>query len=193
MPNDVKIIHSSFWSNVFKKKIEHSDLLEILREMPPFAELRNQTLNELVKTMHQRQYVAGEYIFYQNDPGIGLYIVTDGTVQIELKDRQGNIIQLAEFSKGDFFGELALLDGERRTASAKAISDTRVSVLFKPELDTIIDKSPREGVAILSGITKIINTRLLELNEEYLLLYNSYQRLKESNNGTLAKEHSRSD
>lgn len=193
MPTDEKIIHSSFWANVFKKKIGHSDLLEILREMPPFADLKVQTLNELIQTMHQRQYVAGEYIFFQNDPGIGVYLITEGEVQIEFKTGSGKIAQLAEFSKGDFFGELALLDGERRTASAKAKMDTKVSVIFKPELDAIMEKNPREGIAILRGLIKIINTRLHDLNEEHLRLYDIFQNMKESPDGTADKEHSRSD
>ncbi len=168
-----KAIHSSFWSNVFKKAPIKSELFEALKEMPPFAGLKTGQLNEIISLIHSRSYIAGEYIFHQNDPGIGLYIIDSGEVQIEYTSPMGNKIVLANFKKGDFFGELALLDGERRSASAIALTDCRISVLFKPDLDSFIVKNPKEGLAILSGIAKIIVTRLRNLNNEYFSLYES--------------------
>ncbi len=183
MQNDVKIIHSSFWANVFNKKMDHSDLIDLLSEMPPFAELKPQIMNEVVQTMHQRQFVAGEYVFYQNDPGIGLYIVSEGEIAVEVSNGHNKVLQLASFTKGDFFGELALLDGEKRSASARAITDSKLSVLFKPDLDDIIRKHPKDGITILLGFTKIINTRLRDLNQEYFQLYDENQKLKELTHG----------
>ncbi len=183
MGNDLnQNIHSSFWSNVFKKNLHRSDLIDILSEIPPFADLLPRTAQELFASMHQRQFIAGEYIFLQDDPGLGLYIITAGEVQIEINDNTGKKLIIAEFGKGDFFGELALLDGENRSASAKAKTDAKVSVLFKPDLDNIIKRHPKDGVNILSRFTKIIITRLRNLNQEYFQLYNENLNLKEIQN-----------
>jgi CRP-like cAMP-binding protein len=80
---------------------------------------------------------------------------------------------LATFSKGDFFGELALVDGEKRSASAIAKTECKVSVIFKPDLDEFIEKYPRKGIKILTGISSMIALRLRKLNEDYFdLQYN---------------------
>ncbi|MCH7774787.1 MAG: cyclic nucleotide-binding domain-containing protein, partial [Bacteroidetes bacterium] len=117
-----------------------------------------------------RSYLTGEYIFYQGDPGIGLYVIREGKVRIIRSDEEGNEIELAIFSKGDFFGELAMVDGEKRSASAVAKTDVRAAVIFKPDLDEFIEKYPKKGINILYGISKIIATRLRLLNEDFFSL-----------------------
>jgi CRP-like cAMP-binding protein len=77
---------------------------------------------------------------------------------------------LAYFRKGDIFGESALVDGEKRTASATAKTDVSLSVIFKPELDEFTKRYPKKGIKILQGITAILVTRLRKLNEENILL-----------------------
>jgi len=74
------------------------------------------------------------------------------------------------FHKGDFFGELALVDGEKRSASAIANTDTKLSVIFKPDLDEYIEKYPKKGLKILQGIAEITAIRLRTLNEDYFYL-----------------------
>jgi len=98
---------------------------------------------------------------------IGLYVIREGKVRIIRSDEEGNEIELAIFSKGDFFGELAMIDGEKRSASAVAKSDVRAAVIFKPDLDEFIEKYPKKGINILYGISKIIATRLRLLNEDF--------------------------
>jgi CRP-like cAMP-binding protein len=141
-----------------------------LSSIPLFSSLSNKELKLLSEIIHNRTYVAGEYIFLQGDPGIGLYIVRDGEVEIRRKDINGKEHALANFVKGDFFGELALVDGEKRSASAIALTDCRISVLFKPDLDEFIEKFPRKGIKILQGISVILAERLRKLNEDYFQL-----------------------
>ncbi|MBI2417499.1 MAG: cyclic nucleotide-binding domain-containing protein [Ignavibacteriales bacterium] len=93
-------------------------------------------------------------------------------------------MKLADFKPGDFFGELALVDGETRSATARAKSDCKISVLFKPDFDSLLEKYPREGLQIMQGISKIIITRLRRLNTDYFALYDSYLQLKEQKNGS---------
>jgi CRP-like cAMP-binding protein len=116
--------------------------------------------------------LAGEYIFYQGDPGIGLYLIREGEISISRGDNEKDKITLATFSKGDFFGELAMIDGETRSASAIANTDTRLAVIFKPDLDEFIEKYPKKGIKILEGIAHIVAIRLRALNEEYLTIQN---------------------
>ena len=165
-----KAFRSSFWANIFHQPDEKSDLRISLSSIPLFESFGKRDLSFLLHIIHNRNYLAGEFIFYQGDPGIGLYLIRDGEVQIIREDEAGNQIILATFSKGDFFGELALVDGEKRSASAIAITDVRATVIFKPDLDEFILKYPKKGINILNGISQIVVTRLRTLNEDFFSL-----------------------
>jgi CRP-like cAMP-binding protein len=168
-----KVVHSSFWVNLFNSPTEETDLKNSLKSIPLFKELTKRDLSYLINIIHNRTFVPGEFIFNQGDPGIGLYIIREGEVQIERENENYEKKNLATFSKGDFFGELALVDGEKRSASAIAKTACRVSVIFKPDLDEFIEKYPRKGIKILTGISSIVALRLRKLNEDYFnLQYN---------------------
>ncbi len=167
-----RIVHSSFWTNIFNPPTEKVDLEKSLRAIPIFKSLGKRDITNLTRIIHNRNYLASEYIFYQGDPGIGLYIIREGEVSISRDDDEKYKITLATFSKGDFFGELAMIDGETRSASAIANTDTRLAVIFKPDLDEFIDKYPKKGIKILQGIAHIVAIRLRALNEEYTTLQN---------------------
>lgn len=162
-----KSVHSSFWSNIFNPATEKTDLQKSLQSIPLFESLSKRDLSLLLNIIHRRSYLAGEYIFYQGDPGIGLYVIREGEVKIIRSGDDSAELNLATFTKGDFFGELALVDGERRSASAVAITDVKAAVIFKPDLDEFIEKYPRKGIKILTGIAHIIATRLRSLNEDF--------------------------
>jgi CRP-like cAMP-binding protein len=165
-----EIPKSSFWTNLFKPKAVKSELEEVLLTMPPFQDLSNSHLKEIIKLMHNRLYIANEMIFHQGDPGTGLYLIISGKVVIK-QEEEGNTWELAKLSRGDFFGELALLDNEVRSASSYAIEETQLAVIFKPDLDNYIAKFPKEGAKILRGIAQIIAIRLRNLNQDYFQLY----------------------
>ena len=165
-----KTIHSSFWANIFHTPTESDELVHSLQAIPLFKALSNKDIMTMLGIIHDRNYIAGEYIFYQGDPGIGLYLIREGEVLISRESDKGEKVTLAVFHKGDFFGELALVDGEKRSASAIANTDTKLSVIFKPDLDEYIEKYPKKGLKILQGIAEITAIRLRTLNEDYFYL-----------------------
>ena len=174
MANDKNdIVHSSFWSNIFNYSAEKTDLQMSLLSIPLFKSLSKKDLTSILNILHNRSYLPGEYIFYQGDPGIGLYIVRQGEVKILREFEDGSKTNLATFTKGDFFGELALVDGETRSASAIAETEVKAAVIFKPDLDEFIEKYPKKGIKILNGISHIIATRLRALNNEFFSLQRS--------------------
>jgi len=172
MADENKTVHNSFWANIFNPPTEKVDLEKSLQAIPLFNSLGKRDITNLTRIIHNRNYLAGEYIFYQGDPGIGLYLIREGEVSISSDGNEKDKIALATFSKGDFFGELAMIDGETRSASAIADTDTRLAVIFKPDLDEFIDKYPKKGIKILQGIAHIVAIRLRALNEEYFSLQN---------------------
>ena len=94
-----KSVHSSFWSNIFNPPAEKVDLEKSLQSIPLFASLGKKDLANLINIIHNRNYLAGEYIFYQGDPGIGLYIIREGQVDIERSNEDGQKVKLATFNK----------------------------------------------------------------------------------------------
>lgn len=178
-----KIVHSSFWTNIFNSPTEKAAFEQSLHSIPLFQSLRKRDLDLLMKIIHNRSYVPGEIIFYQGDPGIGLYIIREGEVLIQRDTDSSQKVNLATFSKGDFFGELALVDGEKRSASAISKTDSRISVIFKPDLDEFIERYPKKGIKILNGISSIIAVRLRKLNEDYFALLNKTIMSDEVKNG----------
>lgn len=165
-----EIVRSSFWANLFKAPSDKTDLIEILQDIPIFSKLTKREISSLLNIIHDRNYIAREYIFYQGDPGIGMYIIREGKVRIDRKTDSSEIISLATFKEGDFFGELALLDDEKRSASAIAETDVKLAVIFKPDLDDFISRFPKKGIKILQGISHIVAVRLRQLNEEHIKL-----------------------
>ncbi len=163
---------STFWSNFFKAPTESDELEAVLKSMPPFKNLSKKYLTNLMELMHNRLYAQNEYIFYEGDPGIGLYIVRSGEVVITRNDENNEQKELARLGKGDFFGELAMLDNEIRSASAIAVTETTVTVIFKPDLEEFIEKYPSKGIYVLKGLAEIIAVRLRTLNKEYTEILN---------------------
>ncbi len=188
-----KVIHSSFWSNVFKSTHEGMELYEVLKKMLPFSELSSSKLKQILTLSHHRNYLKDEMIFHQGDPGIGLYIIREGEVHIEYFGKNDKKSTLAEFAQGDFFGELALIDGARRSASAIAKTDCKIAIIFKPDLDDFIEKNPKEGLQIITGISKIIITRLRHLNEQYLNVLDLFQKGEEKLNEPANKKNISTD
>lgn len=171
MKEEQNVQISTFWSNLFKAPTEKEDLESVLLSMPPFAELKKKHIRLLMNLVHNRVYQPNEKLFVQGDPGIALFIVREGEIVVSNEDEENNVHKLATFSRGDFFGELAMLDNEVRSASATAIKESSVAVIFKPDIDEFIDRNPKEGVQILRGISRIIATRLRLVNQEYYKLF----------------------
>lgn len=170
-PRELIKSKSSFWANLFKTPAEKSDLEELLFAMPPFEDLSNKYIKLLMQLIHNRVYEANEFIFYQGDPGIGLYMVREGSVVIKQNIDDDKALELAKLRRGDFFGELALLDDEVRSGSAIALEPSSIAVIFKPDLDEFIERYPKVGIKILRGISTIISTRLRRVNDEYFSIY----------------------
>jgi len=167
MNENIKLKDSSFWTNLFKSPTESEDLESLLRSMPPFEEIKNKSLKSLMELMHNRVYQTGEYLFYQGDPGVCLFIIREGKIKIEFK-KNDRTFDLVILERGDFFGEMALLEDDVRSASAIAMTEVKANVIFRPDLNEFIERNPKEGIKILSGMAKILATRLRETNSAYL-------------------------
>ena len=92
-----------------------------LRACPLFAQLEPDALGELASRLRQRRYRRNEVVFHQGDPGDTLHVITEGAMKIVLPSSEGDEAIIATLRPGDFFGELALLDGGTHSATVTAV------------------------------------------------------------------------
>ena len=113
---------------------------DTLRSIPIFSELGRRELASVERILHKREYSAGEVIFRQDEPGLGMYIIETGRVSILTDDSHNSMTELGD---GEFFGELPLLDGGSRSATAVAKTPCRIFGFFQPDLFALIERNPR--------------------------------------------------
>jgi CRP/FNR family cyclic AMP-dependent transcriptional regulator len=123
---------SPFWSNLHFFSRADDAVDRRLKAAPMFHELSDRALREVRDACHLRDYKSGEHIFREEEPGVGVYVILDGTVEIYRKGEKGREWHFAELEGGDFFGELALLEEMPRTASAMAKTPCRILGFFPP-------------------------------------------------------------
>ena len=98
-----------------------------------------------------------EVIIEENKPGVGMYIIESGKVNITLGKENKLLVLL---SNGDFFGEMALILEGQRTASAIATEPTKLLGFFQPDLFNLLETSPKTGNKILYRLAQMIAERL---------------------------------
>ncbi len=154
---------TSLWANIFKPREDsHDSIASVLRRIPVFEGLDARDLLQIEKILHEREYRSDERIFLQGDPGLGMYIIIEGSIEIVTEPEHHLLTVLHD---GEFFGELALLDESPRTATAIAQSPCRLLCLVQSDLYDLIDRNPRLGVKILVQLARTIGERLKKTNE----------------------------
>lgn len=170
---------NALWRNLFSKRvIREGTIEEVLSKVPAFANLAPRELKEVAAIVHKREYRTNEPVFYQGDPGLGMYIVKDGEVSIVIQGKDGNERELAVFSDGDFFGELALLDESPRSANAVCKTDCTLIGFFRPDLFELVEKNTTLGIKIVLKLAEIVAQRLRHTDKELSKVKSQLERLQ---------------
>lgn len=158
---------SPLWGNIFKKKNgDDEGILTTLRLVPLFADMSNGELREFEKLIHRRTFKANETIFWEGEPGVGMYVIQRGAVAIFKHAPGEGREELATLRNGEFFGELALLDESPRSATAVAKEPSDIIGLFRPDLFELLERKPRLGNKFLFQLASIVGERLKHTNSE---------------------------
>jgi CRP/FNR family cyclic AMP-dependent transcriptional regulator len=180
MGNSKSRTENALWKNFFSQRgIREGSTEEVLSKVPAFANLAPRELKEVAAIVHKREYRTGEPVFYQGDPGLGMYIVQDGEVSIMLMGKDGNERELTVLSDGDFFGELALLDESTRSANAICKSDCLLIGFFRPDLFELVEKNTTLGIKIVLKLAEIVAQRLRQTDKELAKVKSQLERLQE--------------
>lgn len=126
-------------------------VLPFLMSVDFLEALGPEALELLSRSSRFRLYAAGEKVFRQGDPGNSFYIIRVGRVQVGVRDGQGELILDFEMTAGNYFGEMALLTGEPRSATVSAVVDTELLTVSKEGLREVIVANP-EVEKIISNV-----------------------------------------
>jgi CRP/FNR family transcriptional regulator, cyclic AMP receptor protein len=135
--------------------------IALLKRVPLFSELEPDELERIAAVAVPRSYPKGIRVFHEGDHSDACYIVRSGDLRVTREHPDGRAIALATLHPGDFFGELAMLDGEARSASVEAITDCELLALPAADVRNLLQGSAEITVKLVIALTR----RLREANE----------------------------
>jgi CRP/FNR family transcriptional regulator/CRP/FNR family cyclic AMP-dependent transcriptional regulator len=130
----------------------------LLEGVPLFSEMPLHHLRELARFARSESFAAGETIVQMGDPGSTLYVIRTGRVNVIRDHPSGKRVVLATLGPGEFFGELSIFDGEKRSATVTTAEETETVTLGRYDIVRIVSGDPQVGLSLL----KSLSTRLRE-------------------------------
>src|SRR5215831_6009012 len=125
--------------------------LDAIRSVPLFASLDDEAASDLRNLLRVQQVPSDASLFRAGDEGDAMYLIESGRVRITITDEDKKEIVLAELAQGDFFGEMAIIDGKQRSAHAVAVEHTRLSELSRDNFLRFIRNNPTVALEMLSA------------------------------------------
>src|SRR5438046_9581874 len=122
------------------------------RPVPLFESLDNGAAEELCHLLESLECKAGATLFRAGDQGEAMYLIERGKVRICVRTTDGHEVTLTELQYGDFFGEMALLDGQRRSADAIVAQDARLAVLSREHFLSFMRSNPNVALEMLTAL-----------------------------------------
>ena len=147
---------------------DYSHHTKLLSTVPLFQDLKRRHLGVVYQYLYEHHYYRGEQLFVEGDVGRALFIVKSGTIELVKKDEHRSDQRLALLKESEFFGEMALLQEQPRSASAVAVEESDVYLLYKDKLDSLIHDHPEAGALLLKRLAEMIAARLRVTSEKLL-------------------------
>lgn len=141
--------------------------IDLLRQTLLFKGSCDDELELALGLFQERLIKTNTTIFAENMPAEALYIVKSGSVRISIMAGEGHEVGLLLIGPGDFFGELALIQGEGRMATARSEGPTELLMLTRKDFQALLDLDPRTGARILLAITKLLAMRIKAYGERF--------------------------
>jgi CRP/FNR family transcriptional regulator, cyclic AMP receptor protein len=127
--------------------------IDTLRQVPLFESLDDDAAKQLCELLETLDCEAQKVMFRAGDAGDAMYLIERGKVRIYVQATDGHEVTLTDLGRGDFFGEMALLDGQRRSANAVVAEDARLAVLSREHfLSFIMGGNPNVALEMLTAL-----------------------------------------
>jgi CRP/FNR family cyclic AMP-dependent transcriptional regulator len=157
------------------------EALDTLRNIPLFSSVRDADLEAIASLLIERRFPRHKTIVEEGLPGDYMYILCEGRVQVSKLSDDGREKILEFLEDGDFFGEMSLLDNAPRSASVRALADTRILALSRADFLAVLRRSPDLAMAVIQELTR----RLRRVDDQASSL--SFQRVEERTKGLLTR------
>src|SRR5882762_7154317 len=128
--------------------------LEALRSVPLFGSLDDHAATELRELLMVEDISTGTQLFHKGDSGDAMYLIESGRIRISITDQDAQEVTLADLAQGDFFGEMALIDGRKRSADARVVQDARLAILSRPAFLAFVRANPDVALEMLSALSE---------------------------------------
>src|SRR5205809_4021457 len=126
--------------------------IDTLRQVPLFESLDNEAAAKLCDLLETLDCKADTFLFHAGEPGNAMYLIERGKVRICVQAIDGHEVTLTELGRGDFFGELVLLGGQRRSADARVAEDARLAVLSRDHFLSFMRSNPNVALEMLTAL-----------------------------------------
>src|SRR5215472_791593 len=120
-----------------------------LAAIPLFKQLSPAALEKIAALMTPVSFKADDTIFLEREPGDALYVVDSGKVRIWVLDGEANQVTLSELEPGNFLGEMSLLDGGKRSASATAMVESKLHRLRREDFEEFLIDHPQATLEVM--------------------------------------------
>ncbi len=148
---------------------------DLLKEVPLFELLDDHERVELAAQLQVVRFAAGEAVFNYGEPGDAIYVISEGEVEVFFKNDTGERMVLEVATRGDFFGELSMLDNGTRTASVVATQETSALRLDRAGLEKFLHLRPLAAMDMLAAmarrqratVERLRHTATRNVNEEH--------------------------
>lgn len=124
-------------------------------------------LSKLAPFCEMREMAEGTTVFIENMPGESLFLVKKGTIRISKMFAEGDEKTLVVLGPEDIFGEMAVIDGLPRSATARVAEDAELISLKKKDLERLCQEDAALALKLVSNIVRVFSKRVREANEEY--------------------------
>ena len=149
--------------------MDEAAIVVALRRCALFGTVADEALLRVARTLRRRRFRRGEVIFHEGDPGDALHVVAAGSVKIALESEDGTEAILVTLGPGESFGELALLDGSPRSASAVAVEPTETLALGRGALRELMSADDGLRDALLAGVATALRRLTNQMAELHFL------------------------
>ncbi len=128
-------------------------ITEILQQIPLFESMLDSERTQITTLLQRRSLQKGEILFHKGDQGSEFFIIIKGLIKIGVSNRVGDEVTLAHLREGDFFGEMALLDEQPRSANAAALEESLLYVLDRNDFFPFLFKNENAVRSILRALS----------------------------------------
>lgn len=152
------------YRRIFRRRLdpETREIVDTLQAVPALGHLSSGALHTMAAATHRRTYRRGESLYYEGDPGLGLYVVESGRIRLVSDSDTSRNRELRELEPNDMFGGLSILGDFRRLETAETITEAQVLGFFRPDLKNVIRRNPKAGTEIVMALARRVAAQHVE-------------------------------